>query len=128
MKRFLLVLGVLLCLQSCAFARDLRDLGNGFYVDIDSYKRDGNYGYAEIEQHNSAFGSHYVITILIFDFINHKAQVIKVLELDGGGKIVNITEGFELSKDFQGWQDIPESSNVGKVFKYLKNINETIPN
>lgn len=73
MKRFLLVLGVLLCLQGCAFARDLRDLGNGFYVDIDSYRRDGNYGYAEIEQHNSAFGSHYVITILIFDFINHKA-------------------------------------------------------
>lgn len=128
MKRFLLALGILLCLQGCVLARDLRELGIGYYVDIDSYKRDGNYGYVVIEQHNPALGSHYVITILMFDFINHKAQVIKALELDREGKIVNLIEGFELSKDIQGWQDILESSNVGKVFKYLKNIDETIPN
>lgn len=39
MKRFLLVLGILLCLQGCAFARNLRDFGNGFYADLDSLKK-----------------------------------------------------------------------------------------
>ena len=125
MKKFLLLVGILLCFQSCVLARDLRDFGNGFYLDIDSYRRDGNYGFAVTEQHNLAFGSHVIEMILIFDFVNNKAQVIKVLELDENGKIVNITENFELSKDFQGWQDILDTSNVGVIFKYLKNINET---
>ena len=49
MKRFLLVFGILLCMQCCTFARNLLDLENGSYVDLDSLRTEGNYGYALIE-------------------------------------------------------------------------------
>ena len=40
-------------MQCCTLARNLYDFGNGFYVDLDSLRSDGNYGYALIEYHSS---------------------------------------------------------------------------
>lgn len=125
MKRFLLVLGILLWLQSCVLARDLRDLGNGFYVDIDSYRRDGNYCYVEVEIHRPVLT---ITSIWKLDLINHKMRIIKTAERDINGKVVWVLEEFEMPKELQGWQDIPENSRMGNLFKVLKNMNETIPN
>ena len=125
MKRFLLVLGVLLCLQSCAVAKNLYDVGNGTYADIDSFRRDGNYCYVEVEIHRPVLT---ITSIWKFDLINHKMRIIKTAERDINGKVVWVLEEFEMPKELQGWQDIPENSRMGNLFKVLKNMNETIPN
>lgn len=128
MKRFLLVLGIFLCLQSCAVAKNLYDVGNGIYVDIDSFERVGNYGYVEAEIHSPVLGFSTATNIWKFDLINHKVRIMKVGVRDIAGNLVAVLEEFEISKDLQGWRDIQDGSPIDKAFKAIKNINETIPN
>ena len=35
-------------------------------------------------------------------------------------ELINIIEEFELPKEIKKWEDIPEGSNVGIIFKALK--------
>lgn len=122
MKRFLLVLGILLCMQCCAFARNLFYIVNGFYVDLDSLRSDGNYGYALIEHHssNSCFN---VLCLAEFDLLNYKAHFIKECVLDENGKIVDIVEEFELPQFIREWNNVPQNSYFGALIDILKNLN-----
>lgn len=128
MKRFLLVLGIFLCLQGCAFARNLYDAGKGYYIDIDSFKRDGDYGYIETEEHSPEFDSVTIISLLELDLINHKVRIIKVGARDIEGKLIWVLEEFELSEELQEFRDIQKDSPIDKAFKIIKKMNETIPN
>lgn len=121
MKRFLLVLGVLLCLQNCTFARDLRELGNGFYVDLDSIRREGNYGYALLEYHsgNSPF---HLFVLNEFDLLGYKARTIKGYTMDSEGKIIDVREGFEVPQAVREWNNIPENSPFDALLERIKKL------
>ena len=115
MKRFLLIVGILLCLQSCAFARDLRELGNGFYV------REGNYGYALLEYHsgNSPF---HLFVLNEFDLLSYKARTIKGYAMDSEGKIIDVREGFEVPQAVREWNNIPENSPFDALLERIKKL------
>lgn len=120
MKRFLLVLGVLLCLQGCAFARDLRELGNGFYVDLDSLRVKDNYGYVVIE--SRAQNSINFDMVFQFDLLNYKVRSMKVYVIDYNGKVISILEEFDLPQEFKEWKKIPENSIYSGMFEMLKKL------
>ena len=121
MKRFLLIVGTLLCLQCCAFARDLRELGNGFYVDLDSIRREGNYGYALLEYHsgNSPF---HLFVLNEFDLLSYKARTIKGYTMDSEGKIIDVREGFEVPQAVREWNNIPENSPFDALLERIKKL------
>ncbi len=119
MKKNLLLVGILLCLQSCTFAINLFDLGNGYYVDIDSFKIVGNYGYANSEYHSPDLSNNMILR-QEYDLKNRKCRTIKIYVLARDGRFINIIEEFELPKEIKKWVDIPEGSNAGIIFQALK--------
>lgn len=119
MKRFLLVIGILLCLQSCAFAKNLYDFGNGLYVDLDSLSRVGDYGYAFMEYYPSDSYLK-VLTLSEIDLSNSKAHYLKVNFLDKND--VCIVESVELPKFAREWHNFPENSPYGVILEMLKNL------
>ncbi len=121
MKKFLLIFGTLLCLQCCAFAINLADLEDGIYVDTDSFKREGNYGYAEFE-YNMIDHPYNLRFKIKCDLTNQKYRVIKVYILSKYGKIVKILEEYELPEKEKGWQDIPQYSDLDVILETLKKI------
>lgn len=122
MKKFLLILGTLLCLQGCAFARDLRDFGNGFYADLDSLKKVGNYGYADLEYHSSHGFN--MLVLNEYDLISYTRRIMKAYLLDYNGKIIHIIEEFELPPKVKGWRNIPQNSEEGVIIELLKEAKE----
>ena len=120
MKKFLLLVGILLCLQSCTFARNLRELGNGFYVDLDSFRAQDNYGYVLIESHSNNNINYDMV--FQFDLLNYKVRTMKVYVLDYNGKVISILEEFDLPQEFKEWQKIPENSIYSGMFEMLKNL------
>ena len=122
MKRFLLALGILLCMQCCTFARNLLDLENGSYVDLDSLRTDGNYGYALFEG-PFRYDPRFRISLLEeFDLLNNKVHAIKGYMLDFRGKIISIVEESELSQDDREWGNIPKGSIYWIILETLKKI------
>lgn len=121
MKRFLLVFGILLCMQCCAFPINLYDLGNGHYADLDSLRTDGDYGYVVFVTHlgNSRFK---LLVLAEFDLLNYKAHFIKDGVLDENGKIVDIDEEFELPQFAREWRNVPQNSYWGEIIEMLKNL------
>lgn len=119
MKRFLLVFGILLCMQCCTFARNLRELGEEYYVDLDSFRVKDNYGYAIIESHSSNINFDIVFQ---FDLLNYKYRTIKSYVLDHNGRVISILEEFDMPQDFIEWEKIPENSICSIMFKMLKNL------
>lgn len=117
MKRFLLVLGVLLCMQCCTFARNLRDLGKGYYVDLDSFRVKDNYGYVLMESHSNNINFDMVFQ---FDLLNYKYRTIKTYVLDYNGRVISILEEFDMPQDFIEWRKIPENSILFEMLKMLK--------
>lgn len=119
MKRFLLALGILLCMQCCAFARNLCDVGNGIYVDVDSFRHEGNYGYALVESpiphHNISCDG-----LFQFDLLNSKFRVMKVYARNNEGKVIAIIEEFDLPQDLKEWHSISENSLWGAIFEMVK--------
>lgn len=120
MKKILLLVGILLCLQSCTFARNLRELGNGFYVDLDSFRAQDNYGYVLIESHSNNNINYDMV--FQFDLLNYKVRTMKVYVLDYNGKVISILEEFDLPQEFKEWQKIPENSIYSGMFEMLKNL------
>lgn len=121
MKRFLLVFGILLCMQCCTLARNLYDFGNGFYVDLDSLRTEGNYGYALIESPYSRDPRFRISLLEEFDLLNNKVHAIKGYMLDFRGKIVAIQEKSELSIVSE-WGTILKGSNLWIILETLKKI------
>lgn len=121
MKKFLLLIGILLCLQSCAFARNLRVLGNGLYVDLDSISRNGNYAYALLEFHsgNSPF---HLFFLNEFDLLNYKSRTIKGYGMDSEGKIIDVREGLEVPNALREWNNIPENSPFEVLLEMIKKL------
>jgi hypothetical protein len=119
MKRFLLALGILLCMQCCTFARNLREFGEGYYVDLDSFRVKDNYGYALIESHSNNINLDFVLQ---FDLLNYKYRTIKSYALDYNGRVIAILEEFDMPQDFIEWRKIPENSICSIMFKMLKNL------
>lgn len=121
MKRFLLVFGILLCMQCCTFARNLCDVGNGIYVDVDSFRHEGNYGYALVESpiphHNISCEG-----LFQFDLLNYKYRPIKSYALDYNGRVISILEEFGMPQDLIEWKKISENSICSIMFKMLKNL------
>lgn len=119
MKRFLLVFGILLCMQCCTFARNLCDVGNGIYVDVDSFRHEGNYGYALVESpiphHNISCEG-----LFQFDLLNSKFRVMKVYARNNEGKVIAIIEEFDLPQDLKEWHSISENSLWGAMFEMVK--------
>lgn len=104
MKRFLLVFGILLCMQCCTLAKDLYDLGDGFYVDLNSFRSEGNYVYAIME--SNLFDSSYSMQYLVkFDLNGQKFRIMKVYILDKYGKIVSVMEEDDMPKNLNGWRE-----------------------
>lgn len=124
MKRFLLVFGILLCMQCCTLARNLYDFGNGFYVDLDSLRSDGNYGYALIEYHSSD-SCFNLLSLEEFDLLNSKVHSIKGYLLDNDNNVVDIREEFELPQIAKEWDNIPENTPIGEILEALKKIEPT---
>lgn len=124
MKRFLLVLSVLLCMQCCTLARNLYDFGNGFYVDLDSLRSDGNYGYALIEYHSSD-SCFNLLSLEEFDLLNSKRHSIKGYLLDNDNNVVDILEEFELPQIAKEWDNIPENTPMGDILEALKKLEPT---
>lgn len=120
MKKFLLILGTLLCLQCCAFARDLRELGNGFYVDLDSFRVKDNYGYVVIESRTQ--NSINFDMVFQFDLLNYKVRSMKAYVIDYNGKVISILEEFDLPQEFKEWKKIPENSIYSGMFEMLKKL------
>lgn len=121
MKRFLLVFGILLCMQCCAFSINLYDLGDGLYVDLDSISREENYGYALIEYHSGDRPFHLLVLNEV-DLLNYKGRTIKAAEVDCDGKIINIREGLEVPQSAREWHDISEGSIFWIIYEMLKNL------
>lgn len=121
MKRFLLIVGILLCLQSCAFAKNLYDFGNGFYVDLDSLSHVGDYGYALIEYHsrNSCFN---LLILSEFDLLNSKVHYKKIYVRDKNDKIVDILEEFELPQFAKEWDKPSENAPFGIILEIIKKL------
>lgn len=124
MKRFLLVLSVLLCMQCCTFPINLYDFGNGFYVDLDSLRSDGNYGYALIEYHSSD-SCFNLLSLEEFDLLNSKRHSIKGYLLDNDNNVVDILEEFELPQIAKEWDNIPENTPMGDILEALKKLEPT---
>lgn len=124
MKRFLLVFGILLCMQCCTLARNLYDFGNGFYVDLDSLRSDGNYGYALIEYHSSD-SCFNLLSLEEFDLLNSKRHSIKGYLLDHDNNVVDILEEFELPQIAKEWDNIPENTPMGDILEALKKLEPT---
>lgn len=119
MKRFLLALGILLCMQCCTFARNLRELGEGYYVDLDSFRVKDNYGYVLIESHSNNINLDFVFQ---FDLLNYKYRPIKSYALDYNGRVISILEEFDMPQDLIEWKKISENSICSIMFKMLKNL------
>ena len=119
MKRFLLVLSILLCMQCCTFARNLRELGEGYYVDLDSFRVKDNYGYVLIESHSNNINLDFVFQ---FDLLNYKYRPIKSYALDYNGRVISILEEFDMPQDLIEWKKISENSICSIMFKMLKNL------
>ena len=119
MKRFLLALGILLCMQCCTFARNLRELGEGYYVDLDSFRVKDNYGYVLIESHSNNINLDFVLQ---FDLLNYKYRTIKSYALDYNGRVISILEEFDMPQDLIEWKKISENSICSIMFKMLKNL------
>lgn len=118
MKKILLLIGILLCLQCCTFARNLREWSNGFYVDLDSLRKVGKYGYADVEYHSpDGFN---MLTLNEYDLINHTRRFMKAYLLDYNGKIILVLEEFELPPKIKGWRNIPQNSDEGAIIEILK--------
>lgn len=116
MKRFLLALGILLCMQCCALARNLHDFGNGLYVDLDSLYRVGDYGYAFMEYYPSD-SILKQLTITEFDLSNSKAHIINANWLDKNDAC--LIESVVLPRE---WRNFLENSPWGEILKMLKNL------
>ena len=119
MKRFLLALGILLCMQCCTFARNLREFGEGYYVDLDSFRVKDNYGYVLIESHSNNINLDFVFQ---FDLLNYKYRPIKSYALDYNGRVISILEEFDMPQDLIEWKKISENSICSIMFKMLKNL------
>lgn len=124
MKRFLLVLGIFLCLQGCTLAKNLYDLGFGHYIDKDSLRREGDYGYATIEYHSNT-PRYNMVSQIEYDLIKHRDRYLKVYILDSSGKIVEALEDFELPEYMKEWTNIPKTSMSDVILETLKKIEPT---
>lgn len=118
MKKFLLLVGILLCLQSCTFARNLVSITHGSYMDIDSIRREGNYGYIDIYSpidimYNGMYRQE-------FDLINRKFRIMKIYVLNKYGKIDLILREDDFPEQFKGWNDIPPHSTANIILEILQ--------
>lgn len=91
------------------------------YVDLDSIRREGNYGYALLEYHsgNSPF---HLFVLNEFDLLSYKARTIKGYAMDSEGKIIDVREGFEVPQAVREWNNIPENSPFDALLERIKKL------